>query len=353
MINIEEKLKNSRVFLYGAGNIGMNLFKFLKNQINVCGFLDIKSTKDSIDGIKVYNPFIAEIEKENSFVIVSIFNREINFESIKEQLNEVGFKEVVSFIEFFPYFAEKNQNWYWLSNNLEYLDKRENIESVYQLLGDKMSQDIFNSTIHARRNFSFSMLPKPYPIIEQYFSKDIPLNQFDNFIDCGAYNGDTFDVMIDKNIDFKKIYAFEPDLINFVDLANKIKKSNKKAILYPCGVYSKNEMLSFGGGAGEGSAISVEGSIHIQCVSLDDVFVNELTSSTYLKMDIEGAELEALKGGKKLIEQIKPDLAICVYHKPDDIITIPLFINSLGKFTFYLRQYGYYGMELVLYAIRK
>jgi len=86
MRNIEEKLKNSRVFLYGAGNIGMNLFKFLKNQIDVCGFLDIKSTKDSIEGVKVFNPFIAEIDKENAFVIVSIFNREFNFELIKEQL---------------------------------------------------------------------------------------------------------------------------------------------------------------------------------------------------------------------------------------------------------------------------
>ncbi len=353
MKSIREKLKSSKVYLYGAGNIGISLYQSIKGQINIYAFLDSKAKTIAIEGMDVLNPFEESINTHNTFVIVSIFNRAFNFDSIKIQLNQVGFDEVISYIEFYPFLKKKNTDWFWLSNNLEYLNKKSEIELVSKLFEDNKSRKIFASTIMARRNFSYSMLPSPDPIHDQYFSKDIPLNEFDNFVDCGAYNGDTLDILIDQQIGFKKIYAFEPDLNNFTELTGKIKKYDLSAILYPCGVYSSNILLNFGGGANEGSTIHEGGSTHIQCVALDDILINELSKSTYLKMDIEGSELEALKGGANLIKKLNPDLAICLYHKPDDILTIPLFIQSLGSYTFYLRQYGYYGMELVLYAIKK
>jgi hypothetical protein len=69
-------------------------------------------------------------------------------------------------------------------------------------------------------------------------------------------------------------------------------------------------------------------------------------------MDIEGAELEALKGAEKLIKQADVDLAICLYHKPRDIFEIPKLISAFGRYSCYLRLYGHYGMDLVMYAIR-
>jgi hypothetical protein len=71
-----------------------------------------------------------------------------------------------------------------------------------------------------------------------------------------------------------------------------------------------------------------------------------------LKMDIEGAELEALKGAKSLITQADMDLAICLYHKPRDIFEIPRLISTFGSYSYYLRLYGHYGMDLVMYAIK-
>ena len=73
---------------------------------------------------------------------------------------------------------------------------------------------------------------------------------------------------------------------------------------------------------------------------------------TFLKMDIEGSELKALHGARKIIQRDKPKLAICVYHKPEDIIEIPLYINSLvPEYKFYMRHYGYTPANTVLYAI--
>jgi hypothetical protein len=71
-----------------------------------------------------------------------------------------------------------------------------------------------------------------------------------------------------------------------------------------------------------------------------------------LKMDIEGAELEALKGAGSLIRKSDVDLAICLYHKPHDILEIPMLISAFGSYSSYLRLYGHYGMELVMYAIK-
>jgi len=73
---------------------------------------------------------------------------------------------------------------------------------------------------------------------------------------------------------------------------------------------------------------------------------------TYIKMDIEGAELNALKGAANTIKKNKPRLAICVYHKPEDILEIPVFLSELvPSYQFYLRHHSQYYIETVLYAV--
>ena len=69
-------------------------------------------------------------------------------------------------------------------------------------------------------------------------------------------------------------------------------------------------------------------------------------------MDVEGAELMALKGAEQIIKTHKPKLAICVYHKDEDIIEIPRYLKSLRQdYSFYLRKYATSADELVLFAI--
>ena len=69
-------------------------------------------------------------------------------------------------------------------------------------------------------------------------------------------------------------------------------------------------------------------------------------------MDIEGSELRALQGAKRLIQQYKPKLAISIYHKPEDTIDIPYYIHELvPEYRFYIRHYSYSPAETILYAI--
>lgn len=113
-------------------------------------------------------------------------------------------------------------------------------------------------------------------------------------------------------------------------------------------MFSKEIQLRFKN-EGESSHISENGDSFMQCVALDNALPN--FRLTFISMDIEGAELEALKGAERSIRGNKPDLAISVYHLPNHIWEIPLYIEKLSLgYKFYLRNYSGKPIETVLYA---
>ena len=191
-------------------------------------------------------------------------------------------------------------------------------------------------------------------IKEQYFPRDINLSKgYSRFINCGAYDGDT---VMRLNALFGKVDAivlFEPDMENFKLLTRylcaKHNEIAQSAIAFPCGVFSHVKQLRFVGEKKMHSMISNKGESIIQCVALDHVIPS--FKPTFISMDVEGAELDALKGAEMLIKKNKPDLAICVYHAPNHIWDIPFYIESLHLgYKFYLRNYTSFITETVLYA---
>lgn len=145
--------------------------------------------------------------------------------------------------------------------------------------------------------------------------------------------------------------AYEPDPLNVKLIRSKIEMMNlaNQVFFIPCGVWSKTEILKFSSGGGESSSIQDDGNISIQCLSLDETLLG--VKPGFLKMDIEGAEIEALKGSENTIKKYKPALAISLYHRPDHLFAIPLLINSwdLG-YDFYIRSHGNNLFETVLYC---
>jgi FkbM family methyltransferase len=350
-MTIYKKFENKQIFLYGAGGCGIWTDTTLKqNNITPVAFLD-SNKKGNINGTPVYNPFTESIDTANALVIVSIFNRDCDYLNIKQLLKTRGFNAVIPFIEFYSHLNNSFSypSAFWLSHNKAYLNDS---NDILTLLKDNISRDVFSSIIKARQNNSYEMLPVPYPISEQYFSKDVPLHNYDTFIDCGAYNGDTIADMTANGITIRNYYGFEPDLKSFKSLSDAVKEYDMNIVLFPSGIHSHTEIIKFTSDNGEGSAINDNGSDIILGISLDETFPKGLQESILLKMDIEGAEMKALHGAENFIRNNCVDIAISVYHKPDDIIKIPKFINTFGCFDFYIRQYGYYGLETVLYAIR-
>ena len=118
--------------------------------------------------------------------------------------------------------------------------------------------------------------------------------------------------------------------------------------MYKNALWNKNEMVDFNNAGNTDSAISLSGKSLVSAVSLDSVIE---CAPTFIKMDIEGAEYEALVGAERTIRLYKPRLAISVYHNKNDILRIPTLIKSFDpNYKLYLRCYGRGDIDTVLYA---
>lgn len=202
----------------------------------------------------------------------------------------------------------------------------------------------------ADENILLPDLSKTEDLENQYFDQEIiQFGKAEVFVDGGSYNFGTSKLLLEKCKSVRSIYAFEPDQNHWDNVyAGIADAAFNKVVFLKKGLWSEERLVSFESDMSE-SHISDDGSIKISVTSIDQV-INE--PITFIKMDIEGAELEALKGSAKHIVADQPRLAICIYHKPEDILTIPQYILSLvPQYRLYLRHYSFSDNETVLYAV--
>ena len=227
---------------------------------------------------------------------------------------------------------------------------KERLGQVRELLGDELSQKTYDAFINAGlgdRDGLYDLWRK-----DQYFPEGIiKLSENEVFVDGGAYTGDTLLAFIRKAKNkYAKCYAFEPEPANAAKLnALAGRQSFRDVNIIAKGLWSKADTLRFAAAEGEtGSAISAAGGMNIETGTIDAL----APDATFIKLDVEGVELEALKGAAQTIKKNQPKLAVCLYHKPGDMFEIPLFIKSLvPEYRLFLRQHQPVACELVLYAV--
>lgn len=187
----------------------------------------------------------------------------------------------------------------------------------------------------------------------QYFGPSFMFPQQDEvYIDGGCYDGLT----ILEFLEFAghgKIYGFEPDPDCYINTLKFLEKSNIDNVqLIQKGLYDYTGSLRFDRTwvKAAGSRIDEKGRDTIETTRIDDVVHEKVT---FIKMDVEGSELKALHGAKNSIKKHMPRLAICIYHKPEDIVEIPEYILSLHNgYRFYIRHHvPWLNNETVLYAV--
>ena len=125
----------------------------------------------------------------------------------------------------------------------------------------------------------------------------------------------------------------------------------KNIRLFRMGIWSEDRDLSFSDSLGRGSSFSENGGDTLAVTKIDTLFAVQET--TYIKMDVEGCERQAIIGGINTLRRDKPKLNIAVYHRSEDIFSIPLQIHSVEpSYKLYLRQHPYIpAWDLNLYAI--
>lgn len=172
------------------------------------------------------------------------------------------------------------------------------------------------------------------------------------FIDCGALNGGTIKDFVDYcGGKYNKIYSFEPIPSLYKQTLENINRMGIERVeLIKKGVWNKKNIFNFNEDLGA-SRINNNGNITAEVVPIDEI-IPDNEKVTFIKMDIEGAEYEALQGAAKTIRRCKPKLAICIYHKQQDIIEIPVLIKSIcPDYKFYIRHHSIDMTETVLYAM--
>lgn len=188
----------------------------------------------------------------------------------------------------------------------------------------------------------------------QYFDPSFMTYQDDEvFIDAGCCDLSTSLNLKRYCKNLKKVYAFEPDPVCYRHCLEKKKQTNfEQAEIFPYGTWSARTTLSFTATNDGSSRISPDGGLtRIDVIPIDEV-ITPGEQVTFIKMDVEGSELESLRGARQTIQRDKPKLAICIYHKPEDLITIPLYIKELvPEYKLYVRHHSNESCETVLYAV--
>jgi FkbM family methyltransferase len=173
-------------------------------------------------------------------------------------------------------------------------------------------------------------------------------------VDCGAFDGDSLRAFLGlTNGSFERAYALEPDPDNREKLETcvaSLPAPYRAAVtVLPYAASDQTGTVYFDAGNGVASALSDGGEIEVPCRKLDDMIDD---APTLIKMDIEGAEPEALRGAARLIEDHRPVLAICAYHYNEHLWELPALLRELApEARIVLRRYAEQCWETVYYAI--
>lgn len=348
--------------LYGAGGLGRKTLDGLRQ----LGITPLAFTDNNpglygrqVEGIPIISPEQAAHDfGDTAIFIITIFMDSApgGIEPLVEKLNGLGCYHVASFSILYWKFPELFLPHYAYDLPHKVIASANKIQQAFDLFEDNASREEFLAQIKWRLDPSFDRIPLPVNH-EIYFPPDLfSLTNNEVFIDCGAYTGDTVRSFLEHtNQQFNKIFTFEPDPANFkalTELANSLPTDISRRIQpRDLALGHRSELLHFNAQGVASSSLSNSGGTVIQCEPLDTLLKDEFP--TFIKMDIEGAEIDALNGATESISRHLPKLAISAYHRQEHIWEIPLLVHSLSSaYRFHLRRYHPRVLDdLVLYAI--
>ena len=345
------------IVLFGSGHLGKKVARVLLDTgYRVFAFADNSEKKwgSELEGVPILSPQdAASAYGARAALVVTIWAPRHSYIATRAQLAELGFDVVLPFMIFFWSFPDALPH-YQFERPSFVLDAADRIRACYTLMADEESRSQFLAHVAWRLTGDYSLLPVPTPEDQYFVDGLIPDRDDLVFLDGGAFDGDTLQRMLARNgARFKRYIALEPDPVNFASLKHYVNE-------LPTEVASRVEVrqaaisdqmgeAAFDATGATRSSISESGDVVVDTVSLDKLLPND--AACLIKMDLEGAEWEALTGAKRLIETRAPDLAVCVYHQPHDLWELPLMLKDWqSDYRFHLRTHDDEGREVVVYT---
>jgi len=343
-----------KLILMGSKDLGRAALKASRKAgLNPLAFTDNNPEKvgTTVDGLQVISPAEAVRRYRGDAVfVITVYTSE----SLWAQACGLGV-EPVSFTRLAWTFSDAFLPYYGLDDPRIISRNANEIRSCMDVWADETSRAENLAQLQWRTTLKPEVLGGHCPAVDTLFAPDlVVLNDHESFVDCGAFDGDTVKQFLGRTEGkFQFITAFEPDRVNFSKLEKLtagLPGANPFNIhLFPNALGSEPGRIRFDTTGTVGSAAGC-GEGWVDVVALDDTA--EAFAPTFIKMDIEGAEPEAIRGAARLIRRHQPLMAVCLYHATRHLWEIPLYLKSvLPSYNLHLRRYSNDCWELICYAI--
>jgi FkbM family methyltransferase len=345
--------------LYGAGNLGRQVLSRLRAAgVEPVAFADDTPSKQGtiIDHLMVIEPRkVLEQFGSRSLFAVTMLSPAASFLRVRSALETPIGARVISFLDLAWKYPDVFLPHYQFELPQDVLENADAIRAAFLLFTDQESRRQFVAHLRFRLHLDFEALPRAD--FGNYFPSDVvpELSADATFVDCGAFDGDTVRRFIARQRGhFGEIYAFEPDAKNFQRLSEYAATlgAPERVHVFRAAVGARRARARFDASGNMASALSSVGVEEVDVLPVGEVVPAKASGPLFLKFDVEGAEAEALAGAAQLIESALPFVAVCVYHKPDDLWELPLLLRRLAPgHRLFLRTQGEDGMDIVCYAV--
>lgn len=352
--NIADPFREQLV-LFGAGPLGRAVLAGLRRAgVEPLAFADNNQELwgKEVSGLNVLAPHdAAKIYAEAACFVVTIYQGS----SVRHQLAALRCERIAPFAALLWKYADifVPQSGIELPQRL--VKHRDAIRSCYAALADDLSKRELCEQLRWRYWLDYAALSPPSDARDTYFPMDL-LSSCDDevFVDCGGFDGDTIRSFNEHWASrFRHAFTFEPDPSNRAALAANVEQMGltPRVTIMPYAVGNVSGPISFANTSSAASHVTTaDRGIRIDCRRLDDI--DWPLAPTYIKMDIESAEPEALAGAAETLRRHNPVLAVCTYHRSEHLWQIPNLIRSIApSYNVFLRRYAEECWEGVCYAI--
>ena len=318
------KETHKKIVLYGTGNGADKIYaRLLKENIKISGVF----ASDGFKKGKEFGGFCVTSYKElkealGDFIILVCFGSHL--ENVIENIHALEGKNEL----YLPDVPVCGENIF----DLDFAKKHETeLKTVYNLLADDLSKKVFENTVY------YKLTGKSKYLTEIETSRDEAFELLnlkgESFLDLGAFNGDTVEEFLKYSPDYKEITAVEPDSRNFRKLSLNTQRV-KNITLINAAVGENEGSIQMAKNKGRGNSQTGK-TVEVSCITVDSLSA----SPSYIKIDVEGAELSAIRGGKNTIEK-KPKMQIAAYHRSEDLFSIPLEVLKVNpNYKIYMRKH--------------
>ncbi|WP_394191942.1 FkbM family methyltransferase [Pseudoalteromonas atlantica] len=345
-------LLNQPITIVGAADEGVRLLSILNSlQATDVFIIDMNKEKvgtEVLDGINITPFCIQNISGRN---VILATHRTY---SVYIKCHELQAASVTTFMHLQALYPESFEPHFFHKDMLETIvDNVFALKNLKSNLADDVSIGVLASCLDYRLNGNPTVMGK-FIDWDLYLPTCIDLTPFvHNYVDCGSFDGDSVALHLKRyQTAVKQVFAFEPDPSTFERLKSNMSAFQQVRCINK-GVGDKVAKLNFSANNERASLFSESGELSIDITSLDEELGG--VAPSFIKMNIEAFEPQAIDGAKGIIIRNTPLLAISAYHQPEHLYSLQLQIEDIAptKYDFYLRQHDGGLVETVLYAVPK